>query len=82
MNTAHTNDQHESPIQYIKLPEVKRICGLSTATIYRMAVSGKFPKQVKLGAAAVGWVKSEVDQWASGKAAARPYQPSSSSESR
>jgi prophage regulatory protein len=73
MNTARTDDQHNVQIQYIKLPEVRKICGLSTASIYRMAVSGKFPKQVKLGVSAVAWVKSEVDAWASNKAAARNH---------
>jgi prophage regulatory protein len=82
MNTMRTDDQHEAPIEYIKLPEVKRISGLSTATIYRMAVAGKFPKQVKIGDAAVAWVRSEVDQWASSKSAARTGQPSASSKSK
>lgn len=81
MNTMRTDDRQEAPIQYIKLPEVRRICGLSTATIYRMAVKGEFPKQVKLGAAAVAWIKAEVDQWAASKAAARGQSPDSS-ESR
>lgn len=65
-------------IEFIRLPEVKRICGLSTATIYRMAVSGKFPKQVKIGDSAVAWVRSEVDQWAGSKSAARADQSASS----
>jgi len=81
MNTAHT-DIPTTHIEYIKLPEVKRISGLSTATIYRMAVKGEFPKQVKLGAAAVAWVKAEVDAWASSKMAARDNQLSASSESK
>lgn len=49
MNTARTDTPPETHIEYIKLPEVRRICGLSTPTIYRLAVAGKFPKQVKLG---------------------------------
>jgi prophage regulatory protein len=50
-------------IEFIRLPEVKRLTGLSTATIYRMAKAGEFPRQVKLGAQAVAWVKSEVLAW-------------------
>lgn len=69
-------------IEFIRLPEVKRICGLSTATIYRMAVSGKFPKQVKIGDSAVAWIRAEVDQWAGRKSAARTDQASASSVSR
>ncbi|MFK3971135.1 helix-turn-helix transcriptional regulator [Pseudomonas sp. NPDC087358] len=59
------------PIEYIRLPEVLRITGLSTATIYRMAVGGRFPRQVKVGEQAVAWIRAEVDQWAASKAAAR-----------
>jgi prophage regulatory protein len=50
-------------IEFIRLPEVKRLTGLSTATIYRMAKVGEFPGLVKLGAQAVAWVKSEVLAW-------------------
>lgn len=39
MNTA----QNVEPIEYIRLPEVLLITGLSTATIYRMVVGGRFP---------------------------------------
>ncbi|SED44967.1 helix-turn-helix transcriptional regulator [Pseudomonas migulae] len=58
-----SNPQDKQPIEFIRLPEVKKLTGLSTATIYRMAVSGKFPKQVKIGDSAVAWVKAEVLQW-------------------
>lgn len=64
MNTARTDEQQAQHIEYIKLPEVRRISGLSTTTIYRMAVAGDFPKQRKLGVKAVAWVRSEVELWA------------------
>jgi prophage regulatory protein len=67
MNTA----QKVEPIEYIRLPEVRRITGLSTATIYRMAVGGKFPRQAKVGEQAVAWIRAEVEQWAASKAQAR-----------
>lgn len=58
-----SNSSDEQPIEFIRLREVKRLTGLSTATIYRMAVSETFPKQVKLGAKAVAWIKVEVLEW-------------------
>ncbi|MFL1527894.1 helix-turn-helix transcriptional regulator [Pseudomonas sp. O230] len=67
MNTAQTDEI----IEYIRLPEVLRISGLSSATIYRMAGGGKFPRQVKVGEQAVAWVRSEVMQWATNRAAMR-----------
>lgn len=50
-------------IEFIRLSEVKRLTGLSTATIYRLAKVGKFPGQIKIGEQAVAWIKSEVLAW-------------------
>jgi prophage regulatory protein len=44
----------------IKLPQVEQITGLSRASIYKRIKSGVFPKQIKLGLRASGWVESEV----------------------
>ena len=82
MNTARTDTPQVTRIEYIKLPEVRRISGLSTPTIYRQAVSGKFPKQVKLGEKSVAWIRAEVDQWAASKAAARVDQAPAATESK
>ncbi|WP_223535384.1 helix-turn-helix transcriptional regulator [Pseudomonas sp. GL-B-16] len=83
MNTARNNDQHEEIVEFIRLPKVLALVGLSQTTIYDMANAGRFPKQVKLGGRAVAWVKSEVLQWNLDRlAAARGDQSSASSESR
>lgn len=55
-------------IEYIRLPEVRRITGLSTPTIYRMASAGTFPRQVSLGPRCVAWIRSEVQAWAQSRA--------------
>ncbi|UNM20871.1 AlpA family transcriptional regulator [Pseudomonas sp. ArH3a] len=70
MNTARTDEQQAKHIEYIKLPEVRKISGLSTTSIYRMAVAGDFPKQRKLGVKAVAWVRAEVEQWAASRTVA------------
>lgn len=58
------NDKPDvAAIEFIWLPEVKRLTGLSTATIYRMAKDGRFPGQIKIGEQAVAWIKSEVLAW-------------------
>jgi prophage regulatory protein len=51
------------PIEFIRLPEVRRLTSLGTTKIYEMANKGQFPKQVKLGGRSVAWVKSEVLAW-------------------
>lgn len=53
--------------QISKLAEVKQITGLSGSSIYRLASKGEFPKPIKLAERSSGWIKSEVDQWLSGR---------------
>ena len=43
--------------------DVERQTRLSKATLYRMMKSGTFPRPVRLGARAVGWLKVEIDRW-------------------
>jgi len=47
----------------LRLPDVLRMVGLSRPTVYRMVKAGTFPAQVRLSTAAVGWLRSEVEQW-------------------
>ena len=46
-----------------RLPEVLRQTGLSRSTIYEMISRGEFPRQVKLGRRAVGWMANDVQDW-------------------
>ncbi|MCY1396450.1 Prophage CP4-57 regulatory protein (AlpA) [compost metagenome] len=62
MMNAHA--RCEQDIEYIRLPEVKKIVGLGTTKIYAMIKEGDFPAQVNVGGRAVAWVLHEVQQWA------------------
>ena len=42
-------------------------------TIDRWERNGKFPKRIRLGATAVAWVESEIDQWFAGLIALRKW---------
>jgi prophage regulatory protein len=53
----------------LRLPAVKQRTGLSRSTIYLKAAQGTFPAPVSLGARAIGWVESEVDDWLAGQIA-------------
>ena len=55
----------ETPVRVriLRLPEVQRRTGLSRSTIYVRLDQGLFPRPVSLGARAVGWIDSEVDEW-------------------
>ena len=52
----------------LRLPEVKRLTGYSTTTIYEHMDRGAFPLAVHLGPRAVAWQAGEVLDWI----AARP----------
>ena len=47
----------------LRLNAVKARTGLSRSSIYLFIANGAFPKQVSLGARAVGWVESEISSW-------------------
>lgn len=47
----------------LRLPKVKERTGLSRSSIYLKISQGLFPKPVSLGARAVGWISTEVDEW-------------------
>jgi prophage regulatory protein len=53
------------PMVILRLTAVKMRTGLSRSSIYSWIAKGQFPAQVSLGARAVGWVESEVDEWLS-----------------
>lgn len=47
----------------LRLPAVKNRTGLSRSTIYQRIAEGRFPKPISLGARAVGWIDTEVEEW-------------------
>ena len=47
----------------LKRPQVEQVTGLSRSTIYRKIQENTFPAPISLGARAVGWIESEVQQW-------------------
>lgn len=63
--------------QIIRLPELKKLSGLSRSSIYaRLNRASKFfdetfPRPVPLGARAVGFSRREVEKWISERIAAR-----------
>lgn len=49
--------------RFIRLKEVKKICGLSRTTLYQKIKKGEFPESYALGVRAIGWLASDVDAW-------------------
>ena len=54
----------------LRLPAVKARCGLSRSTIYLRMSRSAFPKPIRVGERAVGWLESEIDTWLATQVAA------------
>jgi prophage regulatory protein len=54
----------------IRLPQVKQRTGLSRSTIYALIKGGQFKAPISLGARAVGWLDSDVDEFISARVSA------------
>ena len=49
--------------KFLRLPEVISRTGYRRSNIYLLMSLGEFPKSIRLGGRAVGWLESEVDGW-------------------
>lgn len=49
--------------QILRLPQVLEITQLSRSTLYTLAKKGEFPRPLKLGARASGWIESDICAW-------------------
>ena len=50
-------------ITILRLPEVCRMTGLAKTTIYELELTNRFPKRIKIGIRAVGWLNAEIKEW-------------------
>jgi len=47
----------------LRLPRVIERVGFSRSAIYDFVSKGGFPRPVKIGVRAVGWLDSDIDAW-------------------
>lgn len=53
-------------MQLLRLPDVKKLTGLSRSTLYLRISQGTFPAPISLGGGrAVAWLAAEVEDWIS-----------------
>jgi prophage regulatory protein len=50
-------------LRALRLRQVCQLTGLGRSMIYQMQSEGRFPRSIKLGERAVGWLESEVNDW-------------------
>lgn len=68
---AATVTSPENPDRIIRKPEAQIITGMHPSTIRHLELEGRFPKRIRLGGKACGWLLSEVVAWLQQKADAR-----------
>jgi prophage regulatory protein len=59
------------PQQFLRREAVERATGLKRASIYAKIAAGTFPRPVKLGGHAVGWLETEIETWQKARIAER-----------
>ena len=58
-------------MRILRMPEVKEMTGLSSASIYKQIRLGRFPEGIKLTARCTGWAISDVEAWIEAKQASK-----------
>jgi prophage regulatory protein len=54
---------NDEVIRILRLPQVCSVTGLGRSMIYQMEADQRFPKRVRIGTRAVGWLEGEVRAW-------------------
>jgi prophage regulatory protein len=55
----------------LRRPKVEEMTGLKRSSIYEYMAAGTFPKPVRLGPRAVGWLEPEIIAWQKSRIAER-----------
>jgi prophage regulatory protein len=63
MNARSAQQIDRSSIKILRLPQVCEVTGFCRSMIYQMEAELRFPKRVKIGTRAVGWLEGEVQAW-------------------
>lgn len=58
-------------LEVIREPERRQTTKLSRIQWWRLEKLGKVPKRIQLGANSVGWLRHEIDEWITQRAAQR-----------
>jgi prophage regulatory protein len=52
-----------SGFHVLRLPQVCNVTGLCRSMVYQLEAERRFPRRIKIGVRAVGWLDVEVQQW-------------------
>jgi prophage regulatory protein len=57
------------PLRVLQEPEVERTTGLKHTRIWELERAGQFPRRIKIGERAVGWLAHEIEDYIRGRIA-------------
>ncbi len=57
---------------FFSADELRRVTGLSRTTVWRLETEGDFPPRRQITTKRVGWLVSEVEEWAESRPLAQP----------
>lgn len=60
----------ETTNKVLRVDQVMEVTGARKSTLYLWMKQGNFPRQIKIGPKAVGWLHSDVQAWISSRIAA------------
>jgi prophage regulatory protein len=69
MGQRALSQTHQPTDRLIRLNELGAMLGVSPSTIWRWERNGQMPLRFKIGARAVGWRLSEINDWIAERAA-------------
>jgi prophage regulatory protein len=58
-------------MKFLRIRQVMQLTGLSRMTIYRLELAGEFPKRRQLSKNSVGWLDTDIAQWAESRPVSR-----------
>ncbi len=61
--TKQSQSTTTAPMSLIRLPSVCKATGLGRSMIYQLEATQRFPRRIRIGVRAVGWLETEVQQW-------------------
>jgi len=63
MNATHIDQS--AGHQVIRLPQVCAVTGLCRSMVYQLEAQRRFPRKIKIGLRAVGWLEADIQAWIS-----------------
>jgi prophage regulatory protein len=57
------NEPADKPVRILRGPALLEKTGLKKSHQQKLESAGQFPRRIKLGERASGWLESEVDAW-------------------